>query len=532
MSDASHQTDIFGLERLQYPGVFTHPVTHLEVRETHLSRIILTGLYAYKLKKAVKLAFIDASTLQRRRELCELELRLNHRLAPDLYVDVVSIVRDASGHLCFGGSGEIVDYAVRMRQFDTSQELHALLANRDVGVAELQALAVLLAKFHETAAVATDAMEYGSAAQTSDIVLNNLQQLRELWDDLRDDAQAAPELSRLITWTQDNLYRLAPQLDLRKRAGAVRECHGDLHARNIVRWQGKLTPFDCLEFDPKLRWIDIMNDVAFLVMDLVGHRRPDLAYAFLTRYLETGGDYQGVRLLSFYAVYRASVRAMVDALGARMPAQHDEYVQRLRERMRTALQFIDRPTPTLFIMHGASGSGKTWLSEQLIGLLPALRIRSDVERKRLGGVGPDSLQQQPVGEGLYRSEFSRRTYARLLDGAESCLQGGLSTIVDAAFLEVADRRLFFDLAARLNIPFLIVSCRAEPEILAARIVERQARHADASDATHAVLAKQLHDMQPLADDEQAHSITVNTADAAEVQAALGLIQQRSGQLRV
>ncbi len=391
MTNDGRPDSIFKLENLQHPATFAHPVTQLQVCETHISRIVLTGAFAYKIKKAVKLGFIDTSTLQSRRELCELELRLNRRLAPKLYLDVVPVVCDESGHLHFGGNGAVCDYAVRMRQFDTTQELHMLLASHDVGVQELRDLAVRLAGFHRAAAVASDDVEYGSALQTGEIVRGNLRQLLELWG----DAQSAPELSRLVAWTQDHLYRLEPLFESRKQEGAVRECHGDLHARNIVRWQGALMPFDSLEFDPKLRWIDVMNDVAFLVMDLVGHSRPDLAHVFLSHYLECGGDYEGMRLLSFYAVYRASVRAMVDALGAQnMTAQSIEYVQRMRGRVRTALQFIERPAPTLLIMHGASGSGKSWLSEQLVGLLPAVRIRSDVERKRLAGIDPDVANSQ------------------------------------------------------------------------------------------------------------------------------------------
>jgi uncharacterized protein len=534
MSDEDRQKEMFNLQSLQHPDAFTHPVTRLQLFETHISRIILTGAYAYKIKKPVQLGFIDAGTLQRRRELCELELRLNRRFSPALYLDVVPVVRDESGQLHFDGSGAACDYAVRMRQFDATQELHVLLASHDVGEQEICQLAVWLAKFHHVAAVAYNDVEYGDVTQTNEIVLGNLRQLLELWG----DEQSMPELSRLIAWTHDHLFRLEPLFESRKLEGAVRECHGDLHARNIVRWQGVLMPFDCLEFDPKLRWIDVMNDVAFLVMDLVGHQRPDLAHAFLSRYLESSGDYEGVPLLPFYAVYRASVRAMVDALGAQqLPVQSTEYLRRMRDRVRTALQFIDRPAPTLLIMHGASGSGKSWLSEQLVGLLPAVRIRSDVERKRLAGIDPDTVNakdasEQPVGQGLYRSEFSHRTYARLLDGTEACLQGGVSTIVDAAFLDVVDRRLFFDLAARLNIQYLIVSCSAEPAVLAARIATRQSQHADASDANRAVLAKQLRAMQPLADYEQAYSVTVNTAHDAEVQAVMELLQLRAQRPRL
>lgn len=512
----------FSSKSLQAPDVFPHPVKQLEIRETHISRIILTGEFAYKIKKPLNLGFMDASTLQRRRELCELELRLNRRLAPDLYLEVVAIVRDSAGRLRFGGTGDVIEYAVRMRQFDGSQELHNLLAHHEVTTPELLDLATAIAKFHQHADSAASHSEYGGAAQIQAVVLSNLKRLLEFTA----EAALMPELKKLSDWTHDSVYQLAAVFEQRKQAGRVRECHGDLHTRNIVRWQDLLMPFDCLEFDPQLRWIDVINDVAFLVMDLIGHDRPDLAYAFLSRYLESSGDYDGVRLLSFYAVYRASVRAMVDALGARqMPAQHQSMLQRLRQRLHTALKFIDRPTSALLIMHGPSGSGKSWLSERLVSELPALRIRSDVERKRLAGIDPLAQNHEVFGKGIYSAEFTNRTYAYLLDCAEACLQGGISVIVDAAFLQAGERHLFDELAMRMRVPYLIISCMAEPAVLAQRIAMRQARRADPSDADQTVLAQQLQVMQPLSDEESRHAVQANTAKD-DLQATVDRIRLR------
>ena len=202
-----------------------------------------------------------------------------------------------------------------------------------------------------------------------------------------------PEMGTLIDWTHDYLHNSLSRLRQREQSGFIRECHGDLHARNVVRWRGRLTPFDCLEFDPKLRWIDVMNDVAFLVMDLVAHNRGDLAFTFLNSYLEHTGDYDGVRLLPFYAVYRALVRAKVDSIGAEGDlAQREEFRRRLRMRVKTAAAFISAPSPALIIMHGPSGSGKSSLSERLVVQLGAVRIRSDLERKRLAGSQPDAAR--------------------------------------------------------------------------------------------------------------------------------------------
>ncbi|HLN48522.1 MAG TPA: AAA family ATPase, partial [Steroidobacteraceae bacterium] len=318
-----------------------------------------------------------------------------------------------------------------------------------------------------------------------------------------------------------------PQLRLREELVFIRECHGDLHARNVVRWRGELLPFDCLEFDPKLRWIDVMNDVAFLVMDLTAHDRKDLEFAFLNAYLEHTGDYDGVRHLPFYAVYRAMVRAMVDGLGAELdPAHRQEFQNRLRVRVKTAVAFVNRSAPALMIMHGLSGSGKSWLSEQLIPRIGAVRIRSDLERKRLAGSQAPVMRDAGLEQGLYNPQFSRRTYARLLECAESCLNAGVNVIVDAAFLLDAERRLFRDLAARKGLPFLVVLCEADRGILVERIKTREQWHVDPSQADVDVLNWQLQNTEPLSAEERSHVIVVNTAAPNACQKACAAIRDR------
>jgi uncharacterized protein len=501
------------------PAAFPHPVGLLAVRETNISWIILTGSYAYKLKKSVSLGFIDTSTLSRRQQLCAEELRLNQRLAPDLYVDVVAITRDETG-VRIGGHGQIIEYAVRMKQFEAREELSALLEHGEVSAREIADLAAVIAAFHASAKRAPSSIDCIYTRQLHDAVLGNI---GALLSHLDADTQL-PEMGALIDWTHDYLHDFLSQLRLREQAGFIRECHGDLHARNVVRWRGRLTPFDCLEFDPKLRWIDVMNDVAFLVMDLVAHRRSDLAFTFLNAYLEHSGDYAGVRLLPFYAVYRALVRAMVDSIGAEGDLLHrEELRQRLRMRVRTAAEFISAPAPILFIMHGASGSGKSYLSERLAVQLGAVRMRSDLERKRLAGCQPDAARAGFM-QGIYTPEFSNRTYARLLECAQSCLQGGVSAIVDAAFLNCGDRRLFAALAARQGVRFVIVSCAAEPRVMAERIEMRHQARVDPSDADTTVLDRQLQNMQPLCPDELLHTVTADTTPPCAYEKILAAIQ--------
>jgi predicted kinase len=268
--------------------------------------------------------------------------------------------------------------------------------------------------------------------------------------------------------------------------------------------------------------------VAFLVMDLTAYDRRDLEFSFLNAYLEQTGDYGGVRHLAFYAVYRALVRAMVDGLGAEMdPTHRQEFQERQRARIKTARAFVKRSAPTLIIMHGLSGSGKSWLSEQLIRGIGAVRIRSDLERKRLAGAPASAIQNGGfLQQGLYDPRWSRRTYARLLECAESCLHAGVNVIVDAAFLVGAERRLFRELAAGRGLPFIIVLCEADRAVLVQRIENRRQLHVDPSDADAGVLDWQLSNTEPLSAEERAHVVVADTMQPGATQRTCAAIRSR------
>ncbi len=476
------------------------------MRETHLSWLILTGPFAYKIKKSVDLGFVDASTLERRRWLCEEELRLNRRLAADLYLDVIRITR-CEGETRVGGTGEIVEYAVRMRQFVSSDELSALLDRDAVGASELIELAHRIAQFHDEAPRAPPSRDGPHTGDLREAALGTFGRLQSHLG----GAPRPPELDVLVAWATRYLEQELPGLRERELSGHIRECHGDLHARNVVRWRAALLPFDCLEFDPRLRWIDTMSDVAFMVMDLQAHGRKDLASAFLNAYLEHTGDYEGTRHLAFYEIYRALVRAMVDGLSAEADCGQRRFFQnRLRTRIGTAAALLDR-TPRLFVMHGLSGSGKSWLSERLALHLGAVRIRSDVERKRLLAASSDAAHDASDPQAAYRPEMIRRTYGRLLECAASGLAGGLTVIVDATFLAAAERRRFLDLASARAVPCLILSCCADRGVLARRIEQRLESGADPSEADLRVLDEQVRRAEPLSAAEERHAIIIDTA---------------------
>lgn len=483
---------------------FPHEAQTLELRETHLSYVLLTGQFAYKVKKALKLDFVDASTLERRRRLCEEELRLNRRYAPDLYLSVVPITADR-GTLRFGGEGPPIEYAVQMRQFDPKLELPALLRDNAVDIVQLTDLADRIAAFHAAALPLRDAGDRGMRwflDKAQENLASLLARAKHLGEEVR--------MAKIEAWTRRTLSEKAEQLRERERRGSIRECHGDLHCGNVVRWEGRLIPFDCIEFDPELRFIDVLNDVAFLVMDLMTRGRADLAFGFLSRYLERTGDYSGVPLLPTYLVYRALVRAKVELTAFEQHPEASDILERAHAYIDTAASIIQPTNPaTLVIMHGASGSGKSWLSAQLVPALRALRVRSDLERKRLAGIDPFDPDARP-SQDIYTLDFNERTYDYMRECARACLQSGISTIVDAAFLRTHERRAFAELAREHGASFLIVSCQAEEATLVSRIAARRAARNDPSDADEAVMRQQLRTMEPFVEDELPHVLQVGT----------------------
>ena len=468
--------------------------------ETHISWVLLTERWAYKLKKPVRLPFVDFGTLAARRHFCDEEIRLNRRLAPSLYLDVVPVCGTPEAPRL--GDGEPIEFAVRMRRFP-----EAALACHLLGAGQLEAPA--LARFAERLA----AFHAGAEAAPLGSALGAPEQVLRAMSDALEGLAAACGAERLQGW-RGWLAGEAGSLHMawieRQRAGAVREGHGDLHLANVVLLDGELTAFDCIEFDPALRWIDVMNDVAFLTMDLKAHGRSDLAHRFLDAWLQHSGDHAGLAVLRAYEVYRALVRARVGllraaAVGARSPAGQPDYLA-CAEQLAAANAGVG---PRLLITHGLSGSGKSTVAAELLALAGAIRIRSDVERKRLFGLAP---RQRSAGLGLdiYSPEATRRTFERLAACARTALQAGYAVIVDAAFLRRAERLDFRALAAELQVPFSILHCRASEAQLRARVAARHAVQADASEADLAVLARQLASHEALDGEERAMALEVDT----------------------
>ena len=495
-------------EALRDPACYPHAVAgRVELVETHISWVLLAGDYAYKLKKPVRLPFLDFSTLDARRRYCEEELRLNRRTAPELYLEVVPLVRTARGP-AFGAPGEPLDYAVRMRRFPDDALADAMAARGALGPAEVDAMAEALVRFHAALPAAAPGDDWGAPARIAAPALGNFDQLAALGVAPADAAALEP----LRAWTEGECRRLAPVFEARRAEGRVRECHGDLHLGNIAFVGGRAMPFDCIEFDPALRWNDMASEVAFLVADLLAHALPWAAWRLLNAWLERTGDYGSVAVLRFYLVYRAMVRAKV----ARLRPDDAAF----RRYLRVAQSLARSAPPALLLMHGLSGSGKTTLSQALLERLGAVRVRSDVERKRLHGLDAAARAGAPPGAGIYSEEASRRTYERLGALAQGILGSGWSALVDAAFLKRGQRDALRALAARLGAPCAIVDCVAPPEELRRRLRARAALGADASDADVAVLEDELRRAQPLAADEEAIAVRAGGADARAAVEAL------------
>ncbi len=480
--------------------------------ETHISYVLLTGDYAYKIKKAVRLGFLDFSTLDKRRLFCDEELRLNRRLAPALYLDVVAIT-GSPGAPVIGGCGPILDYAVRMREFRDGMLLADLLDRNELTSAHIDALAANVADFHGRAPAASADARHGEPDSVLAPALANFAEIAPLVPEASDRAT----LEALNAWMRNEHSAVRQALERRRRDGMIRECHGDLHLGNIALVDGELTIFDCIEFNAAMRWIDTMSDVAFTVMDLEHRRRADLAYRFLTAYLERSGDYAGMAVLRFYLVYRAMVRAKVARLRASQlldsrarAALSDESADYLR----LASSYAIEARPAVVLMHGFSGSGKTVLSQAMLERMNAVRIRTDVERKRLAGLAADARSGSTLAGGLYAPDATRRTYDRVLVCADAVVQGGFPAIVDGAFLQRRQRDMFRELAVQRAVPFAIADCVASSAALRGRVTARALAGNDASEADLAVLEHQLRTAEPLSREELRFTVAYD-ADAPE-----------------
>ncbi len=483
--------------QLLTPAAYPHPVEEVELAETHISWVLLTGEFAYKIRKPVRFGFVDFSTLDKRLADCRRELELNRAMSPDLYLGVEEI-RDTGAGLRLGaGSGAVVDHAVKMRQFDQEALFSRMVGRGALTVAHVESLADRVAALHGGAASCADAA-FGGREQIARWHEDNLSEIGAIVA-----GDAARRFAVLAARAREEFERCAAAFDTRREGGFVRDCHGDLHLANILWIDGAVVLFDRIEFNDELRFIDVANDIAFTVMDLHAAQRADLASRLVNRYLLRSGDFGALEVLRFYMAYRALVRAKVALLGcpdeaAATRGEADGY----RTHVELAGMLLAGASPHLAITCGLSGSGKTTRALAEAEKSGAVVVQTDVERKRLAEVDPFAHAGAAPGGGIYTADFSRRVYDRVARIAADALEAGFAVIVDGAFLRRDDRRRFRQLAVAHGVPFRILYCRAGVDELRRRIMARQSEQA-VSDADLAVLEHQLATAELPGDDELA-----------------------------
>jgi uncharacterized protein len=482
------QSDVIAfLSRPETYGIPEHPVRI----DTHAAIVFLAGARAYKMKRAVRYPFLDFSTLERRRAVCEAELALNRSYAPELYIDTVPVVR-RDGALALGGDGTVVEWLVRMRRFDPADTLDHVTERSGLTDAIIAELVAAISHAHRVAPTGD-----GDAAtrRLGDWMRGNTEELAESPEAIPGDDVAA-----LRHASQAELDRLGALLLARGRAGFVRRCHGDLHLRNIVLIDGRPVLFDALEFDDDLATHDVLYDLAFLLMDLWQRGMHAAANRVFNRYLWLSGaadDIDGCALLPLFMSIRAAIRAKVALSTAKLeePQKADRDVAEARHYFACARNLLTRVAPVLMAIGGLSGSGKTTISAALapeVGRPPgALHLRSDIERKRLFNVADTDR----LPGSAYTQETSDEIYARLRDKAGRALRAGQSAVVDAVHARPAERAAIERVARENGVPFVGIWLDAPESVLLERVAGRSG---DASDADTGVVRHQLtHDVGPI-----------------------------------
>jgi len=508
---------------LQNPALYPHPVEGFQVIETHISWVVLTGPFAYKIKKPVNFGFLDFTSLKDREHFCNEELRLNQRLTEGLYLEVLPITGSAEAPQ-INGSGPVIDYALKMRQFPQSQLLAEVQSRGELTTDHIDALATQIAQFHLNAPRVPQDHPLGTAAAIMAPVTQNFEQIRPMLSEKADLLQ----LDALQAWAEASFERLQPLFERRKAEGFIRECHGDIHLGNATLLDGKVVLFDCIEFNEPFRLTDVTADAAFLAMDLEDRGLKPLSRRFVSAWLEQTGDYDALEILNFYKAYRAMVRGKV---GLFRLGQEESAVQRAvilrqyRSYAALAESYSAIPSRLLAITHGVSAVGKSHVAMRLVEALGAIRLRSDVERKRLFGEQKTAEQGQ-LTSGIYSEDASVATYQRLHQLAESALRAGFPVVIDATYLKQAQRQAAWDVAQETGAPFVILDCQAPETVIASWLAQRQAAAQDPSDATIEVIRAQHNSREPLNAEELVLTKRVDTHESASLDSLIERIRQR------
>ncbi len=518
------------IEALSNPSAYPFPIERIEVRQTHISVVFLAGSLVYKLKKPVNLGFLDFSTLEKRKHFCEEEVRLNRRLTPTVYRGVVPISKTENG-IQVEGSGEAIEWAVKMERLPEGASLLERLQRGEVGHKIIEVLANKIASFHKVAESGPHIAAFGRF----EVVAHNARE-----NFVQSVAQVGVTVSRkvfdrLSRLTDERLTQLPPLIESRADRGVPRDTHGDLHLDHVYYFPEREPPndlivIDCIEFNERFRYADPIADAAFLAMDLIFHGHRELAQAFIETYLRATGDTEGEALLPFYTAYRAVIRAKVEGiefLEKEISERERSIVcNRARAHWLLALGEMEEPSqrPCLVLVGGLPGSGKSTLARGLAEQGNFQVIRSDVVRKELAGLDPNASARGAFDEGIYTPEWTTRTYAECLRRAEQILIDGGRAIVDASFGKEAHRREFLEVSLRLGVHGLLIVCKTSPEAARQRLENRRG---DASDADQRTFQRIAQRWQPIGPGTRRvfHELATDGTKEEALERAFGLLRK-------
>ncbi len=485
------------IQALLSPDAYPHPADGVELRQTHVSYLLFAGEFVYKLKKPLDLGFLDFTTLEKRRHFCEQEVRLNRRLCRGAYLGVVP-VSYVEGDARIDARGSVIDYAVKMRRLPDDGMMPGLLDRNAVTHEMIARLARRIAEFHASSERSDEIDRYGGLETAMVNWRENFQQTepfigRTITQRQFDDIQAFVE--EVATGDADLFER-------RVREGRARDCHGDLRADAVCFEGDHVCIFDCIEFNERFRYSDVAADIAFLAMDLEDRGRRDLSDELMGRYLAATLDSTLPLTLPFYQCYRAYVRGKVDGFHLDQPEVSDEQKAAATAAARRSFALAhryaaERPSRTLLITIGVTGSGKSYLANALAARVGALILSSDVVRKRLLGIDPGEPRAEPIDAGIYAPDVSERTYAALLDEARPWLERGKPVVLDASYLQRAHRQGALRLAQETDARFLALECEAGESLVWERLSERRGEQRVVSDGRWEVYQAQQERREPV-----------------------------------
>ncbi|WP_218814210.1 AAA family ATPase [Rickettsiella endosymbiont of Dermanyssus gallinae] len=495
------------IKNLLSKSLYEHSAAQPRLIETHVSWVILTGQYAYKIKKPVDFGFLDFSTLEKRKHFCEEELRLGQQFASEIYLNIVPITGTLD-HPQINGTGPILEYAIKMLEFPQENLLSTLLKQGGLTENIIDQLSKLIAEFHKKTPVATKESRFGQPEEVHAPTKQNFEQIAPLLTKAADIEQ----LKRLELWSEQQFKQFQSLLQSRKDQGFIRDCHGDLHLANIIFYKNKPILFDRLEFNEDLRWTDVIADLAFLMMDLTEKKQIGFSNQLVNTYLHYTEDYEGLALLPYYLAYRAVVRAKIalfrlkeEKLGdaEKKEIQNDYY-----NFINLAESYTHSAKPSLIITHGFAGSGKTTLAKECVKYCGAIQISSDIIRKNLFDIPLHGRSNSGLNSGIYTAEATKATYKKLSDLAEIIIKAGFTTLVDATFLKHSQRTCFYSLAEKMQIPFYILHCQVNNTEIEQRIKSRLNKPNSVSEADLTILIEQKKNNEPLTSLEKEHTLLI------------------------